>query len=110
MTPIEGVDVYCELCGEETHSWSVTDSRGIYSFTGVWTTPGVRTPVWFSKEDTPIRPEFLYISISRAIDTYSSMAIRSSMLSLSGASARGYFSGKSIRTTSEFCRERSNTR
>ena len=49
-TPIEGVAVYCELCGEETHSWSVTDSSGIYSFTGVWTTPGSPTPVWFGKE------------------------------------------------------------
>ena len=50
MTPIEGVNVYCELCGEATHSWSVTDANGIYRFTGVWTTPGVRTPVWFNKE------------------------------------------------------------
>ena len=49
-TPIEGVWVYCELCGAETHSWSLTDSNGVYSFTGVWTTPGVRTPLWFSKE------------------------------------------------------------
>ncbi len=49
-TPLGGVDVYCELCGEETHSWSLTDSRGIYSFTGVWTTPGSPTPVWFGKE------------------------------------------------------------
>ena len=60
-TPLEGVDVYCELCGEETHSWSFTDSRGIYSFTGVWTTPGVRTPVWFGKEqytDPPGVPLF----------------------------------------------------
>jgi hypothetical protein len=48
--PIEGVAVYCELCGEETHSWSITDSSGIYSFTGVWTTPGSPTPVWFGKE------------------------------------------------------------
>ena len=50
QTPIEGVAVYCELCGEETHSWSITDSSGFYSFTGVWTTPGSPTPVWFSKE------------------------------------------------------------
>jgi len=50
QTPIEGVAVYCELCGEETHSWSVTDSSGIYSFTGVWTTPGSPTPVSFSKK------------------------------------------------------------
>lgn len=35
-TPIEGVAVYCELCGESTHSWSVTDANGFYSFTGVW--------------------------------------------------------------------------
>jgi hypothetical protein len=48
--PLEGVDVYCELCGAETHSWAVTDSNGIYSFTGVWTTPGVSTPVSFSKD------------------------------------------------------------
>ena len=48
--PIEGVAVYCELCGEETHSWSLTDSSGIYSFTGVWTTPGSPTHVSFSKK------------------------------------------------------------
>ena len=35
-TPIEGVAVYCELCGEATHSWAVTDSNGLYTFTGVW--------------------------------------------------------------------------
>jgi hypothetical protein len=50
QTPIEGVEVYCELCGAETHSWARTDSNGSYSFTGVWTTPGVRTPVMFRKE------------------------------------------------------------
>jgi hypothetical protein len=64
-TPIEGVAVYCELCGEETHSWSVTDAKGIYRFTGVWTTPGVRIPVWFSKEqytDPPGTPLFSYES------------------------------------------------
>jgi hypothetical protein len=60
-TPIEGVAVYCELCGEETHSWSVTDSNGIYRFRGVWTTPGVHTPVWFGKEqymDPPGAPRY----------------------------------------------------
>jgi hypothetical protein len=50
QTPIEGAQVYCELCGAETHSWARTDSNGFYSFTGVWTTPDVRTPVWFRKE------------------------------------------------------------
>jgi hypothetical protein len=49
-TPIKGVAVYCELCGEATHSWAFTDTSGIYSFTGVWTTAGFPTPVWFGKE------------------------------------------------------------
>ena len=35
-TPIEGAEVYCELCGEATHSWSVTASNGFYSFSRVW--------------------------------------------------------------------------
>jgi hypothetical protein len=48
--PIGGVQIYCELCGEETHSWSATDSSGIYSFTGVWTTPGLPIPVSFGKK------------------------------------------------------------
>jgi hypothetical protein len=50
QTPIEGVRVYCELCGAETHSDSYTDSNGAYSFTGVWTTPGVGTPVYVVKD------------------------------------------------------------
>lgn len=50
QTPIEGVRVYCELCGAETHSDSYTDSNGAYSFTGVWTTPGVSTPIYIVKE------------------------------------------------------------
>ena len=49
-TPIQGADVYCELCLEETHSWALTDSNGFYSFTGVWTQPNVRTQLWFGKE------------------------------------------------------------
>ena len=60
-TPIEGVAVYCETCGEETHSWSITDSSGTYRFTGVSAAPGVRTPVWFGKEqytDPPGIPLF----------------------------------------------------
>jgi hypothetical protein len=36
--PIEGVDVYCEACGEETHTWASTDKKGFYSFKGVWGT------------------------------------------------------------------------
>jgi hypothetical protein len=34
---IEGATVYCEPCGEETHSFALTDSDGVYRFTGVWT-------------------------------------------------------------------------
>src|SRR5688500_11676316 len=34
--PIEGAWVYCELCGEETHSGMYTDKRGFYTFKGVW--------------------------------------------------------------------------
>ena len=38
--PIAGVDVYCEQCGQGTHTWSITDANGFYSFTdGVWTEP-----------------------------------------------------------------------
>jgi hypothetical protein len=48
--PIEGAWVYCELCGEETHSWSLTDSSGVYRFTGVWALGGVPTSVWIGKD------------------------------------------------------------
>ena len=34
--PIEGVTLYCELCGADTHTWAYTDSTGVYRFTGVW--------------------------------------------------------------------------
>ena len=36
VIPIEGVAVYCEPCGVETHTWVYTDSNGFYSFFGVW--------------------------------------------------------------------------
>lgn len=36
IAPIAGAAVYCEPCGAETHSWSLTDSNGFYSFFGVW--------------------------------------------------------------------------
>ena len=29
--------MYCELCGEATHSWAFTDANGFYTFSsGVW--------------------------------------------------------------------------
>ena len=38
--PIASVSVYCEPCGQETHTFAATDVNGVYSFTdGVWTDP-----------------------------------------------------------------------
>jgi len=38
MVGIENVAVYCEQCGESTHSYAYTDARGEYVFPpGVWT-------------------------------------------------------------------------
>ena len=49
--PIEGVDVYCEPCGAETHTWASTDSKGFYLFTGVWTDPDhFPTRIFISKD------------------------------------------------------------
>ena len=51
--PIEGVDVYCEPCGESTHNWATTDSKGFYTFTGIW---GTSFPIRAGKkgyEDPP---------------------------------------------------------
>jgi hypothetical protein len=51
QAPIAGVDVYCELCGAETHTWASTNSNGFYSFTGVWTDAGhFPTRISFSKD------------------------------------------------------------
>ena len=50
--PIAGALVYCELCGEETHTFATADANGFYSFSGdlangggVWLSAGIRTPV-----------------------------------------------------------------
>ena len=48
--PIEDAWVYCELCGEDTHSWSRTDANGAYRFTGVWGLGGVPTSVGIEKD------------------------------------------------------------
>ena len=50
--PIDGVDVYCEPCGAETHTWAKTDSQGFYSFTGVWTDGHfpARIGIWVLKD------------------------------------------------------------
>jgi len=49
--PIEGVAVYCELCGAGTHTWSFTDSSGFYTFTGVWNAGVLPTSLSASKSD-----------------------------------------------------------
>jgi hypothetical protein len=48
--PIEGVEVYCEPCGAETHTWSTTDANGFYSFAGVWNA-GVSPTLLFVHKD-----------------------------------------------------------
>jgi hypothetical protein len=55
--PIAGALVYCELCGEITHTWATADANGFYSFSGdlangggVWLSPGTRTPVSVSAD------------------------------------------------------------
>jgi len=48
--PLEGAWVYCEPCGAETHMGVYTDSKGLYSFSGVWTNGHFPTRIWITKE------------------------------------------------------------
>jgi len=32
--PIAAASVYCELCGEQTHTWATADDNGFYHFSG----------------------------------------------------------------------------
>jgi hypothetical protein len=49
--PIAAVDVYCEPCGAETHTWARTDAKGFYTFKGVWTNASkFPTRILFQKE------------------------------------------------------------
>jgi len=50
--PIPGAVLYCELCGETTHTWATADANGFYRFPGdpangggVWLAPGTPTPI-----------------------------------------------------------------
>src|SRR5687768_14272471 len=52
QTPIGGVRIYCDACGEFGHTDSLTDANGYYSFTGdlahgggIWLAPGYTTPL-----------------------------------------------------------------
>jgi hypothetical protein len=51
--PIEGVDIYCEACGEQTHTWASTDKKGFYSFKGVW---GTSVSIMVSKDGYEAAP------------------------------------------------------
>jgi len=67
-TPIAGAVVYCEPCGDETHTFANADENGFYHFSGdlatgggVWVAPGVPTPIvvgYYNKdyEDPPGLP------------------------------------------------------
>ena len=50
--PIPGAVVYCEDCGEITHTWAVANADGVYRFPGdpatgggIWLSPGRPTPI-----------------------------------------------------------------
>ena len=50
--PISGAMVYCEMCGEQTHTLAAADDKGFYHFSGdlasgggVWVAHGVFTPI-----------------------------------------------------------------
>jgi hypothetical protein len=50
---IEGVSVYCEQCGESTHNFAVTNSKGAYVFPrGFWTEgrPGLSARILVSRD------------------------------------------------------------
>jgi hypothetical protein len=57
QAPLADVPVYCETCGEGTHTWAYTDATGFYRFPGdlakgggVWLYPGIATQVRVTKE------------------------------------------------------------
>jgi hypothetical protein len=66
--PIARAVVYCELCGQETHTFATADDNGFYHFSGdlergggVWVVPGVSTLIavgYYNKdyEDPPGLP------------------------------------------------------
>src|SRR5262245_28814602 len=53
LVGIEGVAVYCEQCGESTHNYAQTNSKGDYVFPrGIWTEgrPAFPIRIWVGKE------------------------------------------------------------
>ena len=49
--PMPGVQVYCELCGTETHTFARADANGFYSFPAELASGG---GVWLSGAPTPL--------------------------------------------------------
>ena len=54
---IAGAAVYCEVCGEETHTWAIAGADGFYRFPGdlatgggVWLRPGALTVVGVERD------------------------------------------------------------
>ena len=52
IVPLAEVPVYCEKCGEQTHTWAYTDASGFYRFPsdpaqggGIWLRPGIVTQI-----------------------------------------------------------------
>ena len=52
VTPVPGAVVYCERCGEITHTWATADANGFYRFPGdpatgggIWLSPGQPTSI-----------------------------------------------------------------
>ena len=55
---IAGAAVYCEVCGEATHTWAIADANGFYRFSGdlatgggVWLRSGIPTVVGIEHDD-----------------------------------------------------------
>jgi hypothetical protein len=42
LLPIDGVEIYCDPCGEFGHTYATTDASGAYDFggDGIWLYPG----------------------------------------------------------------------
>ena len=109
-TPIEGVAVYCELCGAETHSGRSPTRAESTASPECGRRPVPRLPSGSARRGTPIRSESRHV---RLCDKYWSTATRGSTSSSSGSRAAATFSaGRSGRHRSSAAngRTRGNSR